>query len=217
VKFAVIIPDRRDRPEFTKNCLRQLERMTLKPDRVFHIDHPALGPGFDLIDRVRQGVSLAEQAGFDWCFIIENDDYYPANYFERFANYTFDYSFLGQDYSDYYNLKNLTQNRFQHDYRASLFTTGFRISALNNFTWPENSKPFLDIELWKYARHKKRKFIDTGALGIKHGLGLCGGKGHQMNWPKNYDKDMNDLRKKVDAESFQFYKSMADKLTLQPA
>jgi hypothetical protein len=216
VKFAVIVPDRRDRKEFTENCLRQLERMTLKPDRIFHIDHAALGPGFDLIDRIKQGVSLATHTGYDLCFIVENDDYYPANYFERFAPYFNDYHFFGQDYSDYYNLKNLTHNRFYHDYRASLFTTGFKISALNNFDWPDNSKPFLDIEIWKYARHKKRKFIDTGAIGIKHGLGLCGGKGHKMNWPKNYDKGMNELRKRVDPESFEFYKSMSEKITMQP-
>jgi hypothetical protein len=212
VKFAVIIPDRNDRPEFTANCFRQLERMTLKPDKIYHMDMPPLGPGYDLVDRINQGASLAGQAGFDLCFIIENDDYYPADYFEQYAPYFNDYHFFGQEYSDYYNLKNQTHNRFIHPHRASLFTTGFKISALNNFDWPDNSKPFLDIPLWHYARHKKRKFVDTGAIGLKHGLGLCGGKGHRMNWPKNYDLDMNWLKKSVDKESFEFYKSLSNKL-----
>jgi hypothetical protein len=217
VRFCVVIPDRGDRPEFTKNCLRMLDRMTLKPDEIYHINYPVFEKGYDLIQRVRSGVLSAQKDGFDLCFIIENDDYYPANYFERFKPFFEDFHFAGQDFSDYYNIKNLTHNRFQHDYRASLFTTAFKISALNNFDWPPPEKPFLDIELWKYARHKKRKFIDTGAIGIKHGIGLCGGKGHKMYWPKTFDKNMNELRKRVDPVSFEFYKSMSDKLQLQPA
>lgn len=212
MKFAVIIPDRNDRPEFTANCFRQLDRMTLKPDVVIHVNDPVWKQGYDLIDRIHMGAGRALEAGIDPCFIIENDDYYPADYFERSVPYLHDYHFVGQEYSDYYNLKNQTHNRFIHPHRASLFTTGFKISALNNFEWPDNSKPFLDIPLWHYARHKKRKFIDTGAIGLKHGLGLCGGKGHKMNWPKNYDLDMNWLKKAVDKESFEFYRSLADKL-----
>jgi hypothetical protein len=217
VKFCVIIPDRGDRPELTEFCLKQLERMTLKPDAVIHVNHlPWMCGVYDLVDRVKLGTTTAEtcEDKFDLCFIIENDDFYPANYFERFAPFFEDYHFFGQEFSDYYNLRNLSHNRFLHKDRASLFTTGFKISALNNFEWPANDKPFLDIEIWKYARHKKRKFIDTGAIGMKHGLGLCGGKGHRMNMP-NRDYKMEWLKARVDNESFEFYKSMANKLQLQ--
>lgn len=214
MKFAVIIPDRNDRPELTANCFRQLERMTLKPNRIFHIDYSPRSDKYDLVDRIKKGVEYAKANDYDLCFVIENDDFMPANYFERFAPFFPDYSFFGQEWSDYYNLRNLTHNRFDHQYRSSLFTTGFKISALNNFEWPDNSKPFLDIDLWKYARHKKRIFIDSGAIGIKHGLGLCGGKGHQFNM-KNRDPEMKWLRERVDQESFEFYKSMSEKLTLQ--
>lgn len=214
MRFAVIIPDRNDRPELTTFCIEQLRRMTLRPDALYHVCYTPDGPGFDLIQRVQYGIDNAKQAGIDLCFIVENDDFYPANYFERFAPYFEDYHFFGQEFSDYYNLKNLSHNRFDHAHRASLFTTGFKISALNNFEWPPNDKPFLDIELWKYARHKKRKFINTGAIGMKHGLGLCGGKGHRMNM-RNKDQDLKWLASKVDPESFEFYKSVANKLQLQ--
>lgn len=214
MRFCIIIPDRNDRPELTAFCLKQLERMTLKPDEIYHVNSPPHGPGFDLIERVQAGIAAAKVDGIDLCFIIENDDSYPANYFERFFPYFEDYHFFGQEWSDYYNLRNLTYNRFDHPHRASLFTTGFKISALNNFEWPPADKPFLDIELWKYARHKKRKFIDTGAIGMKHGLGLCGGKGHRMNM-RNKDPQLKWLASKVDPESFEFYKSLANKLQLQ--
>jgi hypothetical protein len=186
--------------------------MTLRPDWIFHMEYQPKSNSFDLVERIKLGVEAAKEKDIDLCFIIENDDYYPANYFERFQPYFNDYHFFGQDYSLYYNLKNLTHNTFNHSFRASLFTTGFKISALNNFEWPDNNNPFLDIEIWRYARHKRRKFIDTGAIGIKHGLGLCGGKGHNQYWPKNYDKGMKYLQKIVDAESFNFYRSMSEKL-----
>lgn len=214
MKFAAIIPDRGDRPELTANCLRQLDRMTLKPDATFHINYPPEVEGYDLVQRIKSGIGMATMYdGFDLCFIIENDDFYPSNYFERFAPYFEKYDFFGQEHSDYYNLRNLTHNRFDHQYRSSLFTTGFKISALNNFEWPDPSKPFLDIDLWKYARHKRRIFVETGAIGIKHGLGLCGGKGHKFNM-RNRDPEMKWLSERVDTESLEFYRSMSEKLTI---
>jgi hypothetical protein len=211
MRFCAIIPDHGDRPELTAFCLRQLDRMTLKPSEIIHVNYNPERKGFDLVDRIVKGAANAALMDIDLCFIIENDDAMPANYFERFASFFPDYDFFGQDYSWYYNLKNLTYNRFDHPYRSSLFTTGFKISALNNFIWPDNSKPFLDIEIWKYARHKKRIFIDTGAIGIKHGVGLCGGKGHKFGM-RNKDPEMKWLSERVDAESLEFYKLMAKEL-----
>lgn len=216
MKFCAIIPDRNDRPELLKHCYAMLNKQTVKPEAVYLMNHDTGINGFDLVDRVKLGVDLAIQDGFEWCFIIENDDMYPANYFERFQPFMESADFMGQEYSFYYNLRNLTYNRFDHWHRASLFTTAFRISALNNFTWPPNNKPFLDIELWKYARHKRRRFIETGAIGIKHGLGLCGGKGHKFDM-RNKDPKLDWLRGKVDQESFEFYRELHNKLQMQPA
>lgn len=212
MKFCCIIPDRNDRPELTKFCFQQLNRMTLQPDKVYWINHAPISNNFDLVDRIRKGVQIAKEEGFDLCFVLENDDSYKADYFERFAPYFDKYDFFGQEYSIYYNLRNQTYNRFDHKYRSSLMTTGFKISSLARFDWPDADTRFLDIELWKYARHKKRVFIDTGAIGVKHGLGKCGGKGHQMYWPKNFDKDFNQLKKMVDSEAFEFYRDLSTKL-----
>lgn len=214
MRFCAIIPDRNDRQELTANCFRQLERMTLQPDEIFHINYAPKIQGYDLVERVNVGVNMAAAEGFDLCFIVENDDALPFNYFERFAPFMTDYDFFGDEQTYYYNIKTLRWSLFTHKHRSSLFTTGFKISALNNFEWPDNSKPFLDIDLWKYARHKKRIFIDSGAIGIKHNLGLCGGKGHIMKL-KNHDPEMKWLKERVDKESFEFYKSMSEKLTLQ--
>ena len=210
-KFCAIIPDRGDRSELTAHCFAQLRRMTTYPDYIFHVNHKPLFDGFDLISRIAIGIDMAKKENVDWCFIIENDDFYPVKYFDRFAPYMDRHDFIGDQLTTYYNLKNLTHKTFNHPHRSSLFTTAFRISALNNFEWPSDENPFLDIELWKYARFKRRAFINTGAVGIKHGLGLCGGKGYIMNM-QNHDHDLNWLSLHVDEMSFQFYKGMIDKL-----
>lgn len=178
--------------------------MTVKPDKVIHVNYSPTGPGFDLIDRISEGVFRAQKDGFDWVFVIENDDAMPHDYFKRYLPYLETHDFIGDDKTYYYNIKTRRWSLFHHPYRSSLFTTAFRISALNNFEWPDNSKPFLDIELWKYAKNRKKKFIDSGAVGIKHNTGKCGGKGHLMKL-HNPDPDLTWLKGKLSDYHIEFY------------
>src|SRR5690606_6048878 len=152
-QFAVIIPDRNDRPEFTKHCLMQIQRMTLQPDKIIHVNWPAITNEIDLVERVYHGVLAAKGMGIDLVFIMENDDYYPADYFERFGDMKAD--FFGDDLTFYYNLKSRSYSSFPHKYRSSLFTTGFRISKLKDFQWTGNQ--FVDMRLWKWAKDNKVK------------------------------------------------------------
>ena len=185
--------------------------MSVQPDKIYHMNFTPLSDKFDLVDRVFKGACLAKADGIDWCFVIENDDHYPFRYFERFLPHLEKYDFIGEDKTTYYNLSNQTYRTFDHQYRSSLFTTAFRVSALNLFEWPADETPFLDLDLWKYARHKRRKFIETGAIGIKHGLGLCGGKGHKMRL-KHFDDRLHYLRTHVDEIGFEFYSKMIEKI-----
>lgn len=211
MKFCTLTPSRGDRPQLVNNCIRQINRFTTKPDKSYWIDYPPSGPGFDLVSRIQTGVEQAQLDGMDWVVIIEDDDFFPANYLENFTPFFQTHDFIGQENSIYYNLKNQTYKQWDHPHRSSLFITAFRISALNNFVWPSDKDPFLDIELWKYARYKRRKFLQTGAIGIKTGMGLCGGKGHIQKNP-NADIDLKWLRSKVDEKSFEFYKNLIPKL-----
>jgi hypothetical protein len=208
-RFAVIIPDRGDRAELTAFCFRQLNRMTRQPDKVFHINYHPIGEDVDLCERVFEGVERAKAEGIDLVFILENDDHYPADYFERFGDFNAD--FFGDDLTFYYNLKNRTFKPIHHEGRSSLFTTGFRISSLGNFQFRGNQ--FLDLKLWRHANDAalKMKFVHTGAIGMKHGVGLCGGKGHTMKL-QYCDTNMNWLRQRVDRESYLFYTDFSRKL-----
>lgn len=212
MKIGIIIPDHGGRDKLIDFALEQIFRQTIKPDAIYHIEKQQLWPSgnIDLIARLKIGCEQAKMGGMDFVFIWE-DDYYPADYIARFVPYMH-LDFVGQNYTTYYHLKNRTWKLFNgsdHKYRSSLFTTGFRLSALNNWDWnslrPDTA--FVDIKLWEYARRRTKAFIDTGAIGMKHGVGRCAGKGHIMKF-QNSDPDMEWLRCKVDEKSFEFYKSL---------
>lgn len=214
MKIAVIIPDRGDRKELTEFCLKQLSKMPYQFE-VFHINHPPTSESCDLVPRIQEGVARAKQAGVDWCFVIENDDAYPRDYFEKYLPHLENCDFIGDDRTIYYNIFNRHWQEFVHPNRASLFTTAFAVSALEDFHWPPGDVRFLDILLWEYAMRKKMpvRFVNSGAVGIKHGIGKCGGVGHIMRL-YNPDNDMEFLKSKVSPEHVDFYCKITKACTL---
>lgn len=209
--FCAITPTRGDRPELLEHCKWQVSRMTLRPEKHFIIDYPPKNGNKDLVERLQFGISLAKE--YEWAFIIEDDDFYGADYFERL--YRHDADFVGDDRTLYYNIRNNGYETTHHKGRASLFTTGFRLSSLKNFDWTR-IKPgsvWADIALWNHASSKaiRKKFVDSGTIGIKHGQGLTGGIGHRQRY-RTFDNNWNVLASKVDAESLEFYKNLQKKL-----
>lgn len=198
--------DRGDRPELYNFCIYQLSRMTAQPTETFLINHPPVSDAVDIVLRVRLGIAAAERAGIDICYIVESDDYYPPDYFERMA--IGDNDFIGAAKTIYYNIKSNTYQEQNHPARASLCFTGFRISALKGFSWPPDDMVFLDLALWRHAQKKRYNLLPHAVgLGIKHGMGMTGGKGHRMKL-KNADPDMEFLKSQVDSEAFDFYKDI---------
>lgn len=202
-KFAVIIPDRGDRPEFLQHCKNQIEALVLKPHHCFIVNYAPQSDDFDLVPRIKVGIEHCKSLGIDLVFIIENDDFYPPDYFVKFQPHFEHHEFFGDEFTTYYNLKNKTHNTWHHPGRSSLFTTGFKISALNDFKWPADNELFLDIKLWRYAKNFRRKFVKTGAIGMKHGVGKTGGKGHFMRY-KKVDIDLKFLKARCNG-SLEFY------------
>lgn len=196
--------DRGDRPELLEFCKYQLSRFETKPEKSYFIDYAPRSGAIDIVERVFCGIEMAKEDGFDFVFIIESDDFYDSTYF----NHIPDADFIGESNTIYYNLRNKTYQNFSHPGRSSLFTTGFKISALKGFR-PNHNERFLDISLWKHANMtgKKMVFRETGAIGIKHGIGLCGGKGHEMRM-KHSDQELEWLKEHVDSDAYEFYKNV---------
>jgi len=128
--FAVVICDRGDRPEFTKHCFKQLEGSTIQPDKIYHINYHPENEGYDLKTRLHKGYKQAKEDGIEWLFVYENDDAMPANYFEKFLPYMDKYDFIGQATTIYYHLGARVWREQNHVHRSSLFTTAFRVSAM---------------------------------------------------------------------------------------
>lgn len=207
MSFATITPSRGDRGQLLDFCKHQLSRMTVKPDKSYFIDWKPQSKDFDLVTRIKDGVHQALHDGFNEVFIVEDDDWYPANYFETMSLNGCD--FIGQNTTTYYNLRNRTWQTMSHPRRSSLFITGFKLSALKDFQWPHKHERFLDISLWKYAEKFRTKFVETGAIGIKHSCGLFAGKGHVL-YMKNHDLQLNWLKNNVDSVAFDFYIKLMD-------
>jgi hypothetical protein len=214
MNYCTITPTRGDRPELLQFCLKQLTKMNRGklPVNAYLMNDRPTSDQPDLVPRIRKGVELAKRDGFEWVFIIEDDDFYPENYFSLFGDLSA-YDFVGFSSTTYYNLRNRTHETMYHPGRSSLFCTGFRISALEKFNWPKDNTTFLDIRLWEFAQRGGRfKLIDNNpCLGIKHGIGKCGGKAHRMAL-KDSDPNVEFLRYSVDNEAFEFYMELMNKL-----
>lgn len=204
--FCTLTPDRGDRPQFFEFCIKQLNKLNNShPMNAYLMNDKPKNGEVDLVPRMRAGIEHAKKDGFKAVYVVESDDYYPANYFDQMG--IGDYDFIGYQETIYYSLRNKTYGIWKHPNRSSLFCTAFKIAALENYVWPPNHYVFLDDHLWKWANQKKKKIKllkSNPCLGIKHGIGKTGGKGHRMTF-KNKDNDLSFLKSRVDEESFEFY------------
>lgn len=210
--YATVTPDRGDRAEFMSFCDKQLLRMEDGKVMVIKVDYPPKDNSFDLVPRFKEGLKIAQEYGIDNVIVVESDDFYNKNYY---SNFDFEkYDFMGWDNTTYYNIRKRTWQRRYHggaDGHSSLCSTAFKISALDGFIWPSDNYLWLDILIWKFARQngKRWKLFDSEnpVLGIKHGVGRYGGRGHTLELP-NHDHDLSFLRSKVDETAFEFYSNL---------
>lgn len=217
MKYCTITPNRGgERGELMQFCLDQLKRMNggQHITNAYIMNDRPLSDQCDLVPRIKHAVELAKRDGFEWAFIVESDDSYPDDYFNRFLPYLDNFDFVGDPYSIYYNIRDKRYTRIHHHGRASLFTTGFRISALDKYKWPPDNHVFFDMDLWKYVKKYKFrcKFVDSGAVGIKgHGAGKTGGKGHRMKLQVD-DPFLHYLKNKVQEHHYDFYTNLMTRL-----
>lgn len=227
--FCTITPTRGDRPELLDFCKHQLSRMTLKPDVSYFIDHPPQNGKVDLQARIREGIARASSDGIDWAFIIEDDDYYAPNYFEVLIGIykgmlggNSNLEFMGYQDTIYYHLPSRRYQHIHHRGRASMFCTAFKVKAMEKMNWTSAADPFQDIAIWDWVRRMKKPTVMMGfgiqapppAMGMKHGIGKCGGSGHTMKMEHGdytYGDEIAFLKKSVDAEAYEFYTQLIHK------
>ena len=209
--ICLITADRNDRPKFLEHCIWQMKRQTYKAGEHFILNDIAVEGVVDIVPRIRKGIELAKNGGFEYCIIIENDDYYPDDYVEKVSIALENAQMVGIQTTTLYLLQQNFPRVSQHPGRSSLFCTAFKISALENFSWPDTTLLYFDRELWKHNCNKGYLNLQNPPIGIKHGVGFCPGNFHNgiqngkpLRIPLNNSREW--LKQRVRKESFEFYK-----------
>lgn len=215
IKFAVIIPDRGDRPKFLAHCIELILKQTIQPDHVELVNYKPLSEKKDITQRYRIGYDNLRGKGFDVIFFIENDDFYKSNYFETMITEWVKAgkpNLFGTRYTYYYHIKLFAYFKMQHIERCSAMSTMIKPDL--NFNWCVDEQPYTDTHLWSVAQiENKVTFLPDSilCLGIKHGIGITGGDCHANRLERfkinkgQVDVNKEFLRSVCDNPSFNFY------------
>ena len=186
MKFGLVIPHRPGRESFRLWFEHMIGYQTVQPDAVEVIDMPASGPEPDIRARIEEGVSRLKAARVERVYVWEDDDYYAPDYLERQeAAWGEGIVLQGVKRVFYYHLPTFSFGLL-HVKNPALFVTGFKVKFWNVRKRVIGATEVnVDNRLWAIPmrqqkwRQKTRK-IDAPvvAVGMKHGIGLCGGKGH---------------------------------------
>jgi hypothetical protein len=208
MKIGVIIPDRGDRPAFLENCLRMLKAQSLQAACIELVNDPPLNDQCDITFRYRTGYDRLRNKGLDLIAFIENDDWYGVDYLKYMSSEWLRMDrpdLLGTKQTVYYHIKLRSHFTMYHNRRSSAMNTFIRPDM--DIVWCPDHEAFTDIHLWTKMTGKLINSQGVYSMGIKHGIGKCGARCHvdRLNRYIFDDKDLNFLKEKMDAESFNFY------------
>ena len=212
--IGVLVPDRGDRPQFLENCKRMIKAQTLEPALDIVVNFEPESNKTDLTRRVREGFELLKEAGCECVLIMENDDFYSPEYIETIYKEWIKAGrpeIFGTNATIYYHIAWKQYRVLKHPRRASLMNT--LISCRAGISWPDDSEVFLDLNLWNQLKGKTFSAPQGLSLGIKHGEGLCGGRGHSFApMFQEDDPDSSYLKSLTDPESFDFYVGKSEEI-----
>lgn len=235
MRIATITPTRGDRPQFLKMALKLINLQTRQPDEIIVVNDPPKSSEIDINGRYHEGCKRAIEKGCDLLFFWEDDDYYAPTYIEAmtkaFEECNPQPQVFGVGMTVYYHLFLRKWGAFLHEHKASAMNTMITKEAYKQFRWPKDNSEkydiqhgtgFLDTQLWEWAQRKKMsktilyKPNNPLSIGIKHGMGKCGGSHHDKNesqWLmplRNNDPNMSWLQQHVIPEAFEFYASLKE-------
>lgn len=220
MKLGIVTPTRGDRPEFLKHRHWLMEQQTRQPDEDAVVDYAPADNQKDLVPRYWTGINALLGEGCDLIACIEDDDWYHPTYLERLLRAWIKHGqpgLIGSNQHCYYHLRTRQYFVRPTTTNAPMMMTGLTDAVLK-CRWPAATHITLDLDLWKQKNasfpRKMVTFEPMPAIGIKHGIGVCGGRGHQKphGWLDRNDDDGAFLKSIVDEKSFKFYMKMSNKL-----
>lgn len=218
MKLAVVIPDRGDRPQFMEQCMNLLNKQTMPSQHIFQVNYPAKSEACDITARYKMGYEYASNLDFDLIAFMENDDWYHPAYLETMVgewHRAGEPDMLGTSYTIYYHLKELRWFTMYHSSRSSAMSMLIRPGL--SFDWGQDHDPYTDAHLWDVALKGRGVVFKPEhiiCMGMKHGIGKCGGGSHTSRLERfvNTDSKRDFLRAIVDTESLKFYEGIEFKV-----
>ena len=201
MNLAVVTPHHDPKRSMFLDRLKvYMDRQTRKPDQWIIVDEPTnIKP--DLTYRVRIGIERAIENGADVILIMEDDDWYDPQYIEIMVD---GWKRMGKPpifgigYTIYCYIFGGRFWNSQHKGRASLMSTLITKEAALSFKYPHDTEVWLDMAMWKIAGGKTIEPNKAYSIGIKHGIGMCGGVGHNKGFSRyTSDPNHNELRKHI--------------------
>ena len=206
-------PERKPLLDFV---LKRMKEQTRAIDIHIVIDHANTTGQSDISERFTKGLAECFRQGCDLVFLIEDDDYYPKTYIQEMTTKWVAEgkpSLIGQNVAHYYHIGNGGYRKTILKKHSSAHCTAVAHTADYHFTGK-----FYDIELWKNNPGVLVQ-LEQEVVSIKHGLGLCGGMGHEETKYKQFDDSEKTILKAfTDEEAQKLYKYItSDKNTLKTA
>ena len=210
VKVGVVIPTRNNRPAFLKQCLEYVKRQTHPIAKTVVVDYDQKTFPNDLAERYQYG--FAQVTDCDLVFLIEDDDWYRADYIARMVErweFHGKPDIYGINDSLYYHIFSQRYWHSVHPGRASAYSTAMRPNAPLN--WERLDPLWMDIGIWEQLKGVAEDLPHRISVGIKHGIGDCGGVGHFAGFYErkdptgiSADHDYEQLREWIGAD-IEFY------------
>jgi len=167
---------------------------------------PPIGADVDITLRYRMGYDAFRNKGMDVIFLIENDDWYAPDYIEQMYKAWELHNkpdILGQQSTLYYHLNLRRYFYFHHMDRSSAMNSMLKPDL--NFEWCKDNDPYTDMHLWTTLKGVTWAPPRIICIGMKHGIGKCGGYMHVSRLHRFTEQDNGLLAATVDAASFEFY------------
>ena len=201
VRVHVVTPTRGDRPYIFESLNKLYAAWQDYPVQAhWRIAYPPQGTEPDLVPRVRQGLAQALESGAELALIMEDDDYYSPSYVrlmvEEWERAGRPPGLVSVDAARYHLATRNWGHIREEKRRPALFVSGF---AVEPQSWPQDTDLFLDAYLTRIVPGLHQFVLPAWeAIGIKHGLGLCGGNQHwlmaEKDWGGVSDVDGSVLR-----------------------
>lgn len=210
-KIAVLIPTRGNRENFLEFSMKRLKLQSLQPDEIILVNDPPVNNKIDVTWRYRLGLERASNLNCDLVFFWEDDDWYSSDYLSwMYTNWETNGrpAMFGIDETYYHHIKIHKNKYMKHHNRSSAFCMAVTTKILQ-YKWPSNDYPYFDLHMWKNYKGVAIPFGDRiRAIGIKHGIGMVGGGGHNVNFKWTNNNALKWFINIIDEESLNFYNSI---------